>query len=178
MTEQTDGALAGLSSRGDKLAFETLMRRYLPLLGGYAACRAPSNADAEDAIQETMLAAWRSIAAYDGASTVKTWLIAILRRKLADIYRFRYRSDNIWLDDAGDIPEEENPDTGAAERCDLTAAMKRLTGAEKELVYLIFNAGLGYAEAAHVLDIPEGTIKSRMSAVRNKLRKTIGEGYL
>ena len=109
LTEQTDGALAGLSSRGDKLAFETLMRRYLPLLGGYAACRAPSDADAEDAIQETMLAAWRSIAAYDGASTIKTWLIAILRRKLADIYRLRYRSDNIGLDELGDVPEEETP---------------------------------------------------------------------
>jgi DNA-directed RNA polymerase specialized sigma24 family protein len=49
--------------------------------------------------------------------------------------------------------------------------MEALTEAEKETVHLIFNAGLTYAEAAKALEIPEGTVKSRINAIKNKMRR-------
>jgi len=61
--------------------------QYGDALLGYAAARVGPREVAEDLVQETLLAAWKARQSYDGRSSMKTWLIAILRRKIADHYR-------------------------------------------------------------------------------------------
>ena len=66
---------------------------------------------------------------------------------------------------------------GITERLDAAAAIKSLDAGERELIYLIFEAGLTYAVVSEATGIPVGTIKSRMSALRAKLRGLLGEDY-
>ena len=65
------------------------------------------------------------------------------------------------------------------EKMDIKQALTRLSQRDNELVRLIFNAGLSYTEVSEVLDIPVGTVKSRMSAIKTKLRASLGgEGII
>lgn len=173
--EYPDDNLIKLASEGDRRAFELLANRHLAALGAYILSRTPTREDAEDIAQETLLAAWRGIAAYDGNSSVRTWLFAIARRKIADLYRSRYASPSAELDD--DIPGDDGGLQTTAVAADLSEAVKRLGESERELVFLTYRAGLTCEEAATVTGIPVGTVKSRLSGARIKLKKYLGEGY-
>ncbi len=180
MENRSDSGLVRLAAEGDVKAFETLITRHRSAAGAYILSRVPNREDAEDIAQETMLAAWRNIAAYNGGSSFKTWLIAIARRKIADLYRSGYANESAELDcdmPDGDIYCDENGLETVAVAADLSDAIKRLGGGERELVFLIYRAGFTYEEAAEITGAPVGTIKSRMSAVRAKLKKYLGEGY-
>lgn len=158
----------------DERRFERLCRPQLDALYGYIASRVSEN-DAEDILQETLLSAWRSFSGFDGRSSVKTWLISIARRRICDFYRLRelpeYGLDGIEIASGADLESD------TAERLDASAALRYLSPAERELVTLVFDSGLSYAEVSEVLLIPVGTVKSRMSSIRAKLKTILGEGY-
>lgn len=126
--------------------------------------------------QETVLAAWLGIKSFDGQSALKTWLFGIARHKLADFLRRKYRQETEEFDCA-DLPDEAFIADDIAERTDVERAVAGLSPSERELVFLIFSACLSYAEISSVTGLPEGTVKSRMSGIKNKLRKQLGEGY-
>ena len=132
-----------------------------------------------------MLAVWQGISGFDRRSSLKTWLLAVARRKLCDFYRARQSArelsmSEVFPDSCGekfDIDSGEDMAAGITERLDAAAAIKSLDAGERELIYLIFEAGLTYAEVSEATGIPVGTIKSRMSALRAKLRGLLGEDY-
>ena len=68
-------------------------------------------------------------------------------------------------------------DEGIIEKTDVIAQVEKLTDEQKELLHLIFTQGLSYDEAAAVMNVPAGTIKSRMFAIRNILKQGLGEDY-
>ena len=76
-----------------------------------------------------------------------------------------------------DPESEERLEESSAEKLDVASAIGSLSLAEQELVTLIFDSGLSYEEVAEVVRIPVGTVKSRMSSIRKKLRAKLGEGY-
>lgn len=151
------------------------MNPHLGMIYGYARLRLPSPEDAEDTVQETMLAAWNGLGEFRGESSFLTWITGITRRKISDHYRRAYRKDNPaakWVhDDEAEPPESEKTD----EKLDVNNAVSILTAAEQELVFLIFSAQLTYNEISNLINLPVGTIKSRMSAIKSKL-KTALEG--
>ena len=180
----SDETLLESAAKGSQRAFEALMDRYMRVVYSYIALRA-SSADAADILQETMLAVWQGISGFDRRSSLKTWLLAVARRKLCDFYRARQSSrelsmSEVFPDSCGekfDIDSGEDMAAGITERLDAAAAIKSLDAGERELIYLIFEAGLTYAEVSEATGIPVGTIKSRMSALRAKLRGLLGEDY-
>ena len=180
----SDETLLESAAKGSQRAFEALMDRYMRVVYSYIALRA-SSADAADILQETMLAVWQGISGFDRRSSLKTWLLAVARRKLCDFYRARQSARELSMSEAfpdscGEefyIDSGEDMATGITERLDAAAAIKSLDAGERELIYLIFEAGLTYAEVSEATGIPVGTIKSRMSALRAKLRGLLGEDY-
>lgn len=180
----SDETLLESAAKGSQRAFEALMDRYMRVVYSYIALRA-SSADAADILQETMLAVWQGISGFDRRTSLKTWLLAVARRKLCDFYRARQSARELSMSEAFpdscgeefDIDSGEDMAAGITERLDAAAAIKSLDAGERELIYLIFEAGLTYAEVSEATGIPVGTIKSRMSALRAKLRVLLGEDY-
>jgi RNA polymerase sigma-70 factor (ECF subfamily) len=147
--------------------FEEMMRPRIPLLYRYASARISDPHDANDIVQETMLAAWKGYDARNGQASVNAWLFGIVRNKIADYYRKRYRQPAERLDDSLPASDELS---GVETRLDINGMLSGLSAGEYETVYLLLVAGLTYAETAQVLGIPEGTVKSRLHAVRKKMR--------
>ncbi len=176
-------AVAGVNSplekavKGDKKAFEILMGDYVKTLYNYVYARVPDEGDIEDIIQETMISAWKGIAAYGASSSFKTWLYGIANHKIKDYFRRRYRYHTETLEEIGEISENSDFTEHLAVKNDVNDALSLLDGDEKRLVHLIFNVGLNYSEISEIENIPVGTIKSRMSAIKTKLKKRLGEGY-
>jgi RNA polymerase sigma-70 factor, ECF subfamily len=133
---------------------------------------------AEEIVQDTMLAVWRGAGSFRGESSDRSWVIAIARRQTRD--RLRGRRLRI-VDDTflADRPSAEpGPDVIALDRAelgDVRDAIRELAPAHRELLGLVFGAGLSLPEVAEVLEIPVGTVKSRLTAARTALSRILTE---
>lgn len=147
------------------------------------------DAAAEDLTQETMLKAFRSLDTLADPQRVRPWLMTILRRLRIDAYR----SDAAHDDDvslaslAGDPPEHDhphladvdalghNPDVALDEFSDqhLIRALKELPQPIRWALLLVDVEGFDLADAAAVLDVPTGTVKSRLHRGRSMIRTTL-----
>ena len=168
-----EGHLIQQTTQGDRDAFDLLIGPYVKALGGYIAYRAKNLSDANDILQETMLSVWRGIGSYKGESSFKTWAFTIARRRLADFYR--KSENNLPLMELGEILPAEDAIESSLTRMDVKSALKKLSDTENELVYLVFHAGLRFAEISEALGIPVGTVKSRMSKIKTKLKPLIAK---
>lgn len=126
---------------------------------------------AKDATQETFLTAQKALARFDGSSSLLTFLLGIAHnqcRNLARKNRMEISFKEVWPDSKGSSPE------GALiDREQLRLALKSLSGDHLEVVVMHELEGLTYEEAAKILDVPVGTLKSRLHhafcALRTKL---------
>lgn len=134
-------------------------------------------ADADDAVQETYIAAWRALPAFRNESTARTWLFAIARRCAERVSRRRRR----WTELAGQAPAPA-PAPGADAHAVLDDLLEDLlSGLDPErraALVLTQVLGLSYAEAAEVCDCPIGTIRSRVARARAELVETRREREL
>jgi RNA polymerase sigma-70 factor, ECF subfamily len=145
-----------------------------------------SLAEAEDLVQETMLKAFRAIESLDDPQRVRPWLMTILRRARVDCYRQQHSHDDdvsldhLALDPANDDPPHaadadqlrQDPDGALDEFSDqdLIRALKELPKDIRWTLLLVDVEGFEMAEAAPVLDVPVGTIKSRLHRGRSMLK--------
>jgi len=143
--------------------------------------------DAEDVVQETLLRAFRALDSFDGRYP-RAWLLTILRN--TNINRVRKRTPDLLRDEertlgalpargadgregAAEIALERIPDDAVVD------ALKRLSDDHRAVVALVDIDGLTYQEAADILDIPIGTVMSRLHRARRKLRTRLErDGYL
>lgn len=134
-------------------------------------------ADAEDLVQETLVRAYRGIDGFDGRHP-RAWLLTIMRN--AEINRHRRQRPQL-LDDpdaelgrlAGEADVRSGPEAvvmDAAFDAVVAAALAALPARFRQVVDLVDLSGLSYAEAAQVLDVPVGTVMSRLHRARSKLR--------
>jgi RNA polymerase sigma-70 factor (ECF subfamily) len=133
---------------------------------------------AEEVVQDTMLAVWRGAAYFRGESSVRSWVIAIARRQTRDRLRGRrlHVVDDAFLaDQPGSNPGPEAMALDRAELAEVRGAIQRLAAAHRELLGLVFGSGLSLPEVAGVLEIPVGTVKSRLSAARTALNRILDE---
>ncbi len=142
-----------------------------------------SDADADDLAQETMLKAFRAIDQLSRESNPKAWLMAILRNAHVDRLRAQHPNE-VSLDP--DLPAESDaeapPDWGDAEQVlasfsdeQIIAALRTLPADIRWALLLADVQGMDDAEAAQVLDVPEGTIKSRLHRGRRMLRESLAD---
>lgn len=130
-------------------------------------------------MQDVMLGIWKGLGGFDSKSSFKTWIIGITRRKIADYYRKAYNGNQM---DSVDILQYDNV-LYANDNIDLINekisvhnALKILSKTERELIFLAFNAQLTYKQIEQLTGIPTGTIKSRMSSIKLKLKEELTRG--
>jgi RNA polymerase sigma-70 factor (ECF subfamily) len=165
---------------GDRGALDQLLRRHYDRV--HAVCRRITghDADAADAAQDAMIAIVRNLDRFDGRSSFGTWAYRIATNASLDELRRRKRrpvptsSD----DDEHSYREHADPDSGArveaiGDHLALDAALRTLSDEFRLPVVLRDVADLDYAEIAEVLDIPAGTVKSRIARGRAALAKAL-----
>lgn len=168
--EASDAALLVRVAGGDREAFELLYRRYIRSIYGLALRRLRDRERAEDAVQETFAAVWRSASSYKPErGPAAPWLYAIARNAIVD--RFRGR-----LEPTGEVPELVSGEPGPADRAEesyvswrVHRALEELSDREREVVELAYWSGLSQSEVAEYLHIPLGTVKTRTRSALAKL---------
>ena len=165
---------------GDEYSFRELTEPYMTMLYNYIKIKVYANADIEDILQNTMLSVWQSLAGYSAQSTFKTWIFSIAKRKIADFYRERQAKTaiNAKFAELSDLSHDNAniADTAGSdifsqidEKLDLYAALSKMTEENRELIYLVFNAGLTYEEIQKMTGMKTGTIKSRIHYIKKTL---------
>jgi RNA polymerase sigma-70 factor (ECF subfamily) len=170
-TEVSDRSLVELAQRGSRRAFGELVARHDQGLRALARRLLKEPAQVEDALQDTYLKAFRKIDRFRGDANVATWLYRIAYNTCLD--ELRRRRPVVAIDDACDPPSRE---TGPAERViaemTVTELLEDLPEAMRATVVLVDGYGFDYLEASRLLDVPPGTVASRMSRSRRLLRQT------
>jgi len=170
---ETDEILVRRARRGDDRAFEELVLRHQDRLYTLALRVTGSDADAVDCVQEGLVSAWRAIGRFRGESKVSTWLYRIVLRKAYDAVEARGRR-HLHAVDASELPLA-GPAERVDERLDLVAALGALEPPFRAVAVLCDVLGLGAEEAAAVMDVAPGTVKSRLFRARARLAERLQE---
>jgi RNA polymerase sigma-70 factor, ECF subfamily len=164
----SDATLLRSVAAGDATSLARLYERHAGPLFGYLYRLAGDRMTAEEILQDTMLAVWRSAAAFEGRSKVSTWLFGVARRQAHN--RLRGRA---WPQAVADLPDRPDQAVGpdelaiaAAGGTPVAAAIDRLPDHHRDVIALVFVAGLPLVDVAEVLSIPVGTVKSRLHHAR------------
>lgn len=170
---RADETLAAAAARGDAAAFEILVRRHERVVRGFLARLAPGGGRADDLAQETFLTAWSKAAGFTGAGRYRGWLMRIAWTVFLMDVRQRGRR---LPDHAGAGGAAEPEAAGDAER-DLIVedALSRLAEADRAAVVLCLVLGHSHSEAAAILDMPLGTLKTRVARGSAKLLELLGD---
>lgn len=170
---------------GDRRALDDLLRRHQPRL--WAVCRrvTGSDADADDAAQNALIAIVRALPSFDGRSRFGTWAYRIaVNASLDELRRRRRRAEpglpgDVDLSGPGSAAEPiattVAPES-AALSVDVDTALRRLAPDFRAAVVLRDLCGLDYAEIAEILEVPAGTVRSRISRGRSALAPLLSAG--
>ncbi len=161
--------------RGDRSAAGELLTKYAQELARFFRTQQPR--DAEDLMQETLLAVIEARARFRGDSSFRTYLLRVARYKLWSLRRRRHRS-HVLLEDAEEDPALQaatatEPAQGAERSFvgdDLEAALQRLSPALSRVILLNFEKNLGRDAIARELGIPAGTVASRIRLAKTQLK--------
>jgi RNA polymerase sigma factor (sigma-70 family) len=165
----SDEALLRAVGAGDAGALTRLYERHAGALFGYLHRLAGDRMTAEEILQDTLLAVWRSAGTFEGRSKPTTWLFGVARRQAHNRLRGRPGPEptGALLPDRPD--QGAGPDElaiAAAGGTPVAAAIDRLPDHHRDVIALVFVAGLPLADVAEVLTIPVGTVKSRLHHAR------------
>ena len=181
--------MSGASSISDQeraRAFSEFVEPEIEVMLRVATSLTGSLQDAEDVVQESLLRAFRALDRFDGAHP-RAWLLTIVRHTHLNMHR-RRRPDTIgdW-----EIVREARPAFGAAQNpsaedavmedivdAELADAVAALDPRFRSALILVDVHDLSYAEAAAVLDVPIGTVMSRLSRARDRVRRRLGPAAL
>jgi len=168
MPDPTDIDLLRQAKAGKQGAFHRLIDRHAPALLRLAPSLVPTLQDAEDLLQETFTAAFRSLNTFQERSSVKTWLYAILFRQAATLRRKIGAPLKPLPDELPSLSPNPNARTDA--RLDLQQALDKLPQDFRAILILRELEGLSYTEIAALLDLPQGTVESRLNRARQALK--------
>ncbi|KOV64906.1 RNA polymerase sigma24 factor [Streptomyces sp. AS58] len=169
--------LRAIAADRDRHAFEELYRRYAPWLSARLRARCADAGTVDDVVQETFLAVWRGKARYREEGDVAGWLWRIGSRRLVDTLRGegargRLRQALARLRHRDEASAEERVLAGV-EHGDLAGALTRLSPELRAVLQATVVDGLSTREAAVVLGIPPGTVKTRAMRARKQLREAL-----
>jgi len=163
------------AQRGDREAFALLFQQYKNLVYRTAYLMLGESAEAEDALQEIFVQIYRSLSGFDpGKAAFTTWLYRITFNYCLN-HRRRKRPFTLPLEDLAPALKSEFPSAQLAEEEILQQAIRKLTDRQRAVVILRYFWDLPYAEIAQILDIPLGTVKSRIDLALKTLRKALEE---
>jgi RNA polymerase sigma-70 factor (ECF subfamily) len=147
----------------------------LPGLRRYALALLRNPIDSEDLVQETVLRALANIHLWDPDSNLRAWLFTIMHNlRVSHVRRAVREGKHVPVETAWElgVPPRQGWQLGLR---DLDRMLARLEEGQRSLLLLVGLEGLRYEDAATLLDIPLGTVRSRLSRARNRLRQMLAE---
>jgi RNA polymerase sigma-70 factor, ECF subfamily len=170
-----DRSLVQAAQGGDRAALDALLRRHHDRI--HALCRriCLNDADALDATQEALIAIVRGLHRFDGRAAFSTWSYRVATNACLDELRRRKRRPRPGLEPdqvaprGGDTTERSDVADAVAARVDVDHVLAQLAPDHRAVVVLRDLCGLDYAEIAETLDVPVGTVRSRLSRARGQL---------
>lgn len=161
----------------DSEAFAALYQTYAPRLKSYMMRQGADSGVAEELAQEALLVVWRKAALYTSSKgSASTWIFTIARNLRID----RLRKERVWQALPDEHEDEEDsgvaPDEAASlseRRARVRLSIKQLPDDQREVIALSFMEGLSHSEIAARLDLPLGTVKSRMRLAYQKMREFV-----
>lgn len=192
LVECSDEQLLALFRQGRRETFAVLVRRYEGELYGYLRRYLGDGDLAEDVFQNTFLQVFTKIDQYEAGRPVRPWLYTIATHQAIDALRRQGRHQAVSLDQereelaGADVPQLlgllESRETGPVEhlhaeerRLLVRASVDRLPDFLRQVVVLAYYQGLKYKDVAEIMDIPVGTVKSRLHAALCRLHEAWAE---
>jgi RNA polymerase sigma-70 factor (ECF subfamily) len=167
-----DRALVAAAVDGDRDAVEQLLRRHFDSIAGLCRRMCGNKADGDDATQEALLAVVRGLPRFDGRAAFSTWVYRVATNACLDELRRRKRrplpSEKMVEARTSDLAD------GVTARLDVDRGLSELPLEFRTAVVLRDLCGLDYAEIADVLDVPVGTVRSRIARGRAGLANVLG----
>jgi RNA polymerase sigma-70 factor (ECF subfamily) len=148
---------------------EPQLMTWVPRLRRYARALAGNRHDADDLVQDTLVRAWSRAALWRGVADMRAWLFGIMHNLHVDGAR-RPRLATVAMDSAMPEPPVAPAQDERLALRDLQAALDRLPAEQKEVLLLVALEDMAYADVARTLGIPIGTVMSRLSRGRERLR--------
>ena len=171
-----DAGLVHRAKTGDETACRGIVDHYADGLYGLACSLLGDRTAAADVVQETFSGAFRRIRDFEERASLKTWLTRILVRQVARHHRTERKFRAVSLSRLKELPGKSDASAAAADpagldaRMDVTAALEKLSPLHREVLVLREYQGLSYEEIASVLDVPRGTVESRLFRARREMR--------
>jgi RNA polymerase sigma factor (sigma-70 family) len=174
-----DEYLAASARAGDRVAFGQLAKRWQPKLYAHA-CRLMGDAElARDVVQDGWGDIAKGLARLDDAAVFPAWAYRIITRRAADSIRRRQRDRRLTENYTAQPMQEDNGTAiieAHADRTPLTKAMASLPPEQSAAIALFYLEDFSIAEIAAALNIPVGTVKTRLMHARRKLRDALEGG--
>src|SRR3954463_3969186 len=172
--DASDSDLLVLVADRDRQAFELLYHRYVRSMFGLALRRLRDRQRAEDAVQETFAAVWRSAGSYrPERGPAAPWLYAVARNAIVDRMRARHEPP-------AEVPDLASSEPGPSDRAESSfvawrvhRALEELQPKEREVVELAYWSGMSQSEVAEYLHIPLGTVKTRTRSALSRLSEIL-----
>ena len=173
--EPGDRVLAVRARGGDRAAFAVLVQRYQRRLFALGLRYFRNDADADDLVQETFLRAWRALDRFDETRPFAPWLFRIgVHWALTQLETRKRRSPEELTDDLrwhGPSPEEHTEMSRT--RREVNRAVGELPEEQRVILHLRVVEGMSYREIAETLEVPVGTVMSRLGRARETLRRKV-----
>lgn len=175
MGARTDAELLSAVADGDRGALRELHDRHVVWLTARLRRRCANRDAVAEAVQDTFVAVWRGARRWDGSGEPAAWIWGIAIRRLIGVLRTRGRwdRDRAWThspDDTDLVVAAEDVVLLGVEHGDLAGALRSLSPELRAVVQATVLDGLSTREAARLLGIPAGTVKTRMMRARTQLR--------
>lgn len=176
------------AQQGDSAAFEWIVNTYQTKVYNLALRMSGNEDDAFDLSQDAFIKAWKGLESFRFDSAFSTWLFRLTSNVCLDFLRSRKRRPTVSLTVADDEDEETQydiPDSAPSpeeaairseDRAALAAAMNALDDASRQIITLRVIEDLSYEQIADILNINIGTVKSRLSRAREKLKNKLASG--
>lgn len=172
---RTDAQLLAAHRAGDSRAFAEIVERHADRLWTVAVRTLGRTEGAADVVQDALVAAHRRAGGFRGEASVRTWLYRIVVNTCIDRIRRDRARPVIVAWPAGDLPARRgDPATELVTRLAVDEALAALPVEQRVAVVLVDVQGCAFAEAADILDVPVGTVKSRCARGRARLAVLLG----
>jgi RNA polymerase sigma-70 factor (ECF subfamily) len=148
----------------------------LPRLRRFARTLSRNQHDADDLVQSAIERAWRHVDQFEAGANLASWMFGIMKNAWIDNRRSCARRGEVALpEDSGEHPAMDPTDLNA-NLWSVSEAMDKLPEEQRLAVALVLVEGLSYKEAAQLLDVPMGTLTSRLARGRAALATALGKG--
>jgi RNA polymerase sigma-70 factor, ECF subfamily len=174
LQERTDRDLMAQHCAGDPDAFGEIFRRHRDRMWALALRTTGNRELASDCLQDAFISAFRRADSYRGEAAVTTWLHRIVVNACLDRLRRRRPTAPLPEYESLELADQHDEHASTESALDVRAALAQLPEGQRLALVLVDMHGLGVAEAAEILGVAEGTVKSRCARGRAALAELLG----